>query len=135
MINSLWPSVPKFWPTAKHLPFPRLRRPEQIGRAAIVHLDEIRHRPITIGELASSQNVSHRTLERAFVSVTSFTPGTHIRISRLNGVRRMLMSGSYTEEPVTNPASHWGFTHLGRFSADYKWLFGELPSQTVQSSN
>lgn len=29
-------------------------------------------------------------------------------------------------------AMGWGFTHLGRFSSEYRKLFGETPSATLQ---
>jgi AraC family ethanolamine operon transcriptional activator len=29
-------------------------------------------------------------------------------------------------------ARRWGFWHIGEFAADYRRLFGELPSQTFK---
>jgi AraC-like DNA-binding protein len=34
---------------------------------------------------------------------------------------------------VTDVAFKWGFTHLGRFSQEYKRRYGELPSSTRRS--
>ena len=34
---------------------------------------------------------------------------------------------------VTDVAFKWGFTHLGRFSQEYKRRYGELPSFTRRS--
>ncbi len=36
---------------------------------------------------------------------------------------------------VTDVAFKWGFTHLGRFSQEYKRRYGELPSSTRRWSN
>ena len=35
---------------------------------------------------------------------------------------------------VTETALEWGFSHLGRFSAEYRALFGELPSETLNQA-
>lgn len=33
---------------------------------------------------------------------------------------------------MTQVAYRWGFNHLSRFAADYRRLFGEVPSQTLR---
>jgi len=33
---------------------------------------------------------------------------------------------------VKDVVAHWGFWHLSRFSAEYRALFGELPSDTLK---
>jgi AraC-like DNA-binding protein len=35
------------------------------------------------------------------------------------------------EESVTEIAMQWGFTHMGRFSIEYRQRFGERPSETL----
>jgi AraC-like DNA-binding protein len=37
-----------------------------------------------------------------------------------------------SERNISSIAMGWGFTHLGRFSSDYKKLFGETPSETLK---
>jgi AraC family ethanolamine operon transcriptional activator len=32
---------------------------------------------------------------------------------------------------VSDVAVRYGFWHMSKFAADYRWLFGELPSQTL----
>ncbi|WP_363094775.1 helix-turn-helix domain-containing protein, partial [Pseudonocardia sp. 73-21] len=34
---------------------------------------------------------------------------------------------------VADIASHWGFTHLGRFAAAYRERYGCVPSETLRS--
>jgi len=35
---------------------------------------------------------------------------------------------------VTEIATQWGFTHMGRFSIEYRLRFGESPSETLSRS-
>ncbi len=35
---------------------------------------------------------------------------------------------------INHVSSHWGFWHSGQFASDYKKLFGELPSETVNKT-
>jgi AraC family ethanolamine operon transcriptional activator len=50
---------------------------------------------------------------------------------RLNGVRRELRHGT-AELRIGDVAARWGFWHQSQFAADYRTLFGELPSQTLR---
>jgi AraC-like DNA-binding protein len=34
------------------------------------------------------------------------------------------------EESISTLAFSWGFNHLGRFSTEYRKMFGETPSET-----
>jgi transcriptional regulator GlxA family with amidase domain len=74
--------------------------------------------------------VSRRELEYAFRTVFDESPRAYLQSLRLNAIRRALRS-TRTCEPVTRIAFDHGVTHLGRFSAQYRRLFGELPSETL----
>ena len=50
---------------------------------------------------------------------------------RLHGVRRELLATDPRYGSVKRSALDWGFWHLGRFAADYRALFGENPSATL----
>ena len=39
----------------------------------------------------------------------------------------------YHRTKVQDIAARWGFWHLGHFVTDYRRMFGELPSQTLQA--
>jgi AraC family ethanolamine operon transcriptional activator len=54
----------------------------------------------------------------------------YFKTSRLNEVRQELKVAP-AGTTVREIAQHWGFRHTGEFAADYRRLFGELPSQTV----
>ncbi len=93
---------------------------------AALHLAD-RGESRTAGELAVSLGVSRRALEQAFRSALGVSPSRYLRGVRLNRARRALRRDRLS---VTEAALDHGFAHLGRFAADYRRLFGELPSQT-----
>jgi AraC-like DNA-binding protein len=49
---------------------------------------------------------------------------------RLNAIRRALLSEENAGISIGDIASRWGVWHLSRFAADYRGLFGELPSES-----
>lgn len=59
------------------------------------------------------------------------TPKLFIKQSKLKSLREELVSGKAVRN-VTEVALDYGFTHLGRFSSDYRKMFGELPSETLR---
>jgi AraC family ethanolamine operon transcriptional activator len=93
------------------------------------HIDE----PITVADVCRQLNVSRRTLQYSFQQVLGLKPVKLLRAMRLNGVRRDLKAAS-PPATVQDVAARWGFWHLGHFVADYKGMFGELPSETLRST-
>jgi len=59
------------------------------------------------------------------------TPLTFLRQQRFHTTRQKLLSASPKHTTVTHIAYANGFYHLGRFSANYRQLFGNLPSKTL----
>jgi AraC family ethanolamine operon transcriptional activator len=51
---------------------------------------------------------------------------------RLNAARRDLVRAGAGETSVTTTALRWGFGHFGRFSVDYRRMFGESPIATLR---
>ena len=90
------------------------------------------HRLVTVDELACALSVPRRSLHRAFVDVLGLPPAAYLRFYRLNGARRELKHRDASGDGVvTKVATSWGFNELGRFSAQYRAMFGELPSKTA----
>jgi AraC family transcriptional regulator, ethanolamine operon transcriptional activator len=101
-----------------------------VGRAESFfrgHLGE----PVSIARLSSAAGVSERTLRNAFYDVYTTGPKRYLKLWQLHQVRRALRSAHSEEHTVTNVATFHGFFELGRFSGEYKALFGEAPSQTL----
>ncbi|MDT3669250.1 MAG: helix-turn-helix domain-containing protein [Aromatoleum sp.] len=92
------------------------------------HIDE----PITVADLCTELKVSRRTLQYSFQDILNLNPVSFLRAMRLNGVRRALKNAAHGQESVADIAARWGFWHLSHFAADYKTMFGELPSDTLR---
>lgn len=93
------------------------------------HIDE----PFSVAELCVQLGVSRRTLQYSFQEVLNLNPVRFFRALRLNAVRRALRQApAGTRGVVADIASRWGFWHLSHFAAEYKAMFGELPSETLR---
>lgn len=84
---------------------------------------------ITINDLCTQCHVSRRTLQYSFETIMGVSPLRYLRLSRLNGARRDLLISD--TDSVADVAEKWGFWHLSQFTHDYKQLFNELPSVTL----
>ncbi len=91
------------------------------------HLSE----PIELETLAHVSGVRARTLETHFRMFLGTTPLGWVRQMRLARARQQLLNAG-AETSVTGIAVASGFTQLGRFAAQYRKAFGELPSATIQ---
>lgn len=88
--------------------------------------------PITVGDLCEKLNISRRMLNYCFQDVLETNPVQYLRSLRLNGVRRELRQPLAPQTQIRDIAYKWGFWHLPRFAAEYRALFGELPSETAR---
>ncbi len=89
-----------------------------------------------VSDLCAVCGVPRRTLTLAFQQVLGMGPITYLRRLRLNQARRSLRQPSPKGRPksVTEIALDNGFWHLGRFSSQFRELFGTCPSDSTQSS-
>lgn len=94
------------------------------------HLDG----PITVSDLCAHIRVSRRTLQYAFQDELGTNPARYLRNMRLNGARREIRRQTDEHTSLADIAAHWGFWHPSRFAAEYKTLFGELPSATLKAA-
>ena len=104
------------------------------GRAQLVvrareHIRDVLHEAPSVTDLERALDTSGRTLRRAFREHVGVSPKEYIHAQRLNGVRRQLRKGRGS---VTEVAGAYGFWHMGQLAADYRRLFGELPSETLR---
>ena len=93
----------------------------------VAHPDE----PCTPEDLARLAGVSVRSLFLGFQRHRGVGPMKLLRELRMHRARDdLLLAPSGTT--VTDVALRWGFTHLGRFSLEYRAQFGEAPSRTLR---
>jgi len=82
-------------------------------------------------DLETAAGVSRFKLFDAFRKYFALSPMAYLKKHRLSAVRQEILEhGSI--RTISEIAFGWGFTHLGRFSAEYRKLFDESPSQTLQ---
>lgn len=88
----------------------------------------------TVAEMAAVAGVSERTLYRLFHGIFGIGPYEYALRLRMGLFRKALARfqdmGS-ERGSVTRAASEAGFSHFGRFSQQYRELFGETPRQTL----
>ena len=98
-----------------------------------IYIESNKHRAIRVSELSQIAEISERSLYRLFNKRFAITPKAYLNKLRLNGARLELMKCSISDTKIINIANNWGFWHMGQFAADYKDLFGELPSETLHA--
>ncbi len=90
--------------------------------------------PLTLADLCNAGQVAERTLINTFKREFGITPKAYVKGHRLFRVHRELWHADLSATRVSDVANVWGFWHMGQFAADYKKLFGELPSDTLKRS-
>ncbi|MCW2541947.1 MAG: xylulose kinase [Frankiales bacterium] len=111
------------------------KTPKPSGRRPVAHAIElIRARPEhpwTVATLAAEVAVSVRSLQAGFARSVGQTPMRYLQQVRLERVHAELARAEPGATTITEAATWWGFTHLGRFAHQYRTTFGELPSATL----
>lgn len=110
------------------------RRHHAVLRRVAAHIEANEARPISLAELCQVGGCSAKVLEQVFVEFFGQTPNRHLRLRRLWGARRALLTADPREATVSGIALDWGFWELGRFAVAYRQAFGESPSQSLRRS-
>ena len=87
--------------------------------------------PIGVADLVAVSGVAGRTLFKHFRDAYGVSPMQRLRSLRFDKAREALLRASGAAS-ISAIALDWGFTHLGRFSVDYRRRYGESPSQTLR---
>lgn len=87
--------------------------------------------PIYSGELARQIGVPVRTMHDAVQRFRGMSLHRYLRLRRLWLVRKRLLTGTHS---VKACALAFGFWHMSDFSRNYRFQFGESPSETLARS-
>ncbi len=93
------------------------------------YIDANYSQPITMRDLHSKANLTHRTMDRLFKDELGMSPMKYLLSCRLNAVRQKLVDPEYSEKTISEIAQDSGFSHLGRFSHYFKKHFGVGPRE------
>ncbi|GAB1691806.1 AraC family transcriptional regulator [Krasilnikovia sp. M28-CT-15] len=88
-------------------------------------------RAMTLSTLAAVAQVSARALQQGFHQQLGTSPMGYLRQVRLACAHDELRWADPAVTGVAAVAHRWGFTHLGRFAASYRAVYGCAPSDTL----
>jgi AraC-like DNA-binding protein len=102
-------------------------------KRAIEYMNAELSSPLGIADLVAVSGVAGRTLFKHFKDAYGTSPIQYLQGARFDKAHEALSRAEQTES-ISSIALHWGFTHLGRFSVEYRKRYGESPSQTLTRS-
>ena len=85
---------------------------------------------LSISQLCHVAQISERTLQYLFMKHLGMTSKNYMKGQKLYSIHKELWACETSNIEIRNIAHKYGFWHMGQFAADYRKLFGELPSIT-----
>jgi AraC family ethanolamine operon transcriptional activator len=104
----------------------------QIIRRSMDFVDQHDGEYLSVEQLATASGVSERTLRDAFQHYFGVAPVQYLNRRTLHQFRKALKTADPSRATVTEIATQFGVWHFGRLARDYRFLFGELPSETLR---
>jgi len=86
----------------------------------------------SLAEMCAAAGVGQRWLHKCFIDVLGVSPYRFVRLARLTRAREQLLACDSSPALVKTVSFSLGYRLSGRFAAEYRALFGENPSQTLQ---
>jgi AraC-like DNA-binding protein len=87
--------------------------------------------PVYLEELCTAIGVSETVLRFCCQEHLGMSPFRYLGLRRMHLAHRALILADAAKTTVTGIATDHGFWELGRFSIEYRKLFGESPSATL----
>ncbi|MGH8384246.1 MAG: AraC family transcriptional regulator [Pseudomonas sp.] len=110
---------------------PSEARYPQYLRRACEFIREHAKDDVQLVDMERASGVSHSTLYDAFRRHFGMSTTQYLKHYRLQAVRQALLEGPIKQN-ISTIAMGCGFTHMGRFSSDYRKAFAEAPSDTLE---
>lgn len=112
-------------------------RPQPYKRIRIIsrleeYLADRKFKPVYLAEMCSAIGASERTLRSCCHEHFGVGPVRYLWLRRMHLMRRALMRADPATSTVTTVATDHGFWELGRFSVEYRALFGESPRDSLR---
>jgi AraC-like DNA-binding protein len=123
--------------TALHEHRDELGAPAPAAGASVVrrardYIEAHAGRPLTVADIARACDVGVRGLQHGFQRSMEISPTEYLRHVRLRYAHRDLLAADPTTTTVEAVAHRWGFTHRGRFAAQYRDRYGVQPAGTLR---
>ncbi len=109
-------------------------RHKKIMQRFVAVLEEQVGRPIYVLEMAQAVGASVRSLTECCQEHLGMAPKRYLLLRRMHLARQALIAANTSVSTVTDVATEYGFWQFGRFSVQYRSMFGESPSVTLQRS-
>ncbi|MDN3219621.1 AraC family transcriptional regulator [Pseudomonas nunensis] len=94
------------------------------------YIHENAREALHLEDIEAVSGVSRFKLFEGFKQYFGMSPMAYLKKHRLGCVRQEILEDSSARN-ISVIAMGWGFTHLGRFSSEYRKLFRETPSMTL----
>jgi AraC-like DNA-binding protein len=111
---------------------PTQGRHDKIMQRFHMVLSENDGRPIYMLEMARAVGASVRSLTVCCQEYLGMGPKRYLLLRRMHLAKQALIEANASVSTVTDIATRHGFWQFGRFSVQYKSLFGESPSVTLR---
>lgn len=86
---------------------------------------------INLDMISRAFNISESQLHNAFKSTYGISPKKYLQMLRINAVRKELLHADLNQNTISEIALKYSFIHMNNFTAEYKKIFGQTPSQTL----
>ena len=110
------------------------RRHERIMRRFHAAIEQRPEEALFIADLCTILGVPERSLRECCYEGLGMGPKRYLLLRRMKLARQALRKTSVAKTNVTAVAANFGFWNFGRFSVEYKRLYGETPSTTLRTS-